>query len=129
MVVIMNDVFHIEHQQAGRDIYHIAGDMNITQNSPPEDILKIIQAIQQKVGDLDIDDKNKKEIKKQLESAKIELDDKNPDKSSIEESLKKTTGILKEAKATGETLKDIGVMVGKAAVWLGTNAAALGWLL
>jgi len=34
--------------------------MNITQNSPPEDILKIIQAIQQKVGDLDIDDKIKR---------------------------------------------------------------------
>lgn len=129
MVVIMNNVFHIEHQQAGRDIYHIAGDMNITQNSPPEDILKIIQAIQQKVSDLDIDDKNKKEIKKQLESAKIELGDKNPDKSSIEENLKKTTGILKEAKVTGETLKDIGVMVVKAAKWLGTNAAALGWIL
>lgn len=124
----MNDVFHIEHQEAGRDIYHIAGDLNITRNSPPEDILKIIQAIQQKVGDLEIDDKNKKEIKKQLESAKIELDDKNPDKSSIEESLKKTTGILKEAKATGETLKEIGVMVAKAAKWLGTTVVALGWI-
>jgi hypothetical protein len=49
-------------------------------------------------------------------------------KSSIEENLKKTTGILKEAKAAGETLKEIGVMVAKAAMWLGTTKAALGWI-
>jgi len=111
MVVIMNGAINIGTQNA-ENIYNIAGDMNITQNSPPEDVLKIFQAIQQKVGELDIDDKNRKKITKQLENAKFELKDKNPDKSSIEESLKKTTGILKEAKATGETLKDIGVMVG-----------------
>jgi hypothetical protein len=35
---------------------------------------------------------------------------------------------LKEAKTTGETLKDIGVLVGKAAAWLGTTAAKLGWM-
>jgi hypothetical protein len=125
----MNGAFTIGSQTAGQNIYNIAGDMNITQNSPPEDVLKIFLAIQQKVSDLEIDDKNRKEITKQIESAKFELKDKNPDKSSIEESLKKTTGILKEAKATGNTLKEIGVMVGKAAVWLGTNAAALGWIL
>ncbi len=128
-VVIMNSSFNIGSQQASRDIYNIAGDLIITQNSPPEDILKIFLAIQQKVGDLYIDDKNRKEITKQLESAKFELKDKNPDKSSIEESLKKTNGILIEAKATSESLRDIGVMVVKAAKWLGTTAAALGWIL
>jgi len=120
-------IFSIGSQHAGRDIYNIAGDLNITQNSPPEDVLKIIQTIQQKVGELDIDSKDKKEIKKQLESAKVELEDKNPDKGSIGESIKKTNEILKEAKATGETLKDIGILVGKAAIWLGTTKATLGF--
>ncbi len=125
----MNDktIFNI-HEQHAQNIYNIARDMNVTQNSPPEDMLKLIQAIQQKVGELDIGDKDKKEITKQLGSAKVELDSENPDKGSIGESIKKINGILKEAKATGETLKDIGLMVGKAAVWLGTTAASLGWI-
>jgi hypothetical protein len=53
---------------------------------------------------------------------------KKPDKKSIAESIKKTNEILKEAKTTGETLKDIGVLVAKAAAWLGTTAAKLGWI-
>jgi|SRR5659263_39810 len=125
----MNNVFNIGSQTAGRDIYNIAGNLNITQNSPPEDVLKIIQAIQQKVGELDIGDKDKRKISNHLNNVKIELEDKEPDTKSIEESIKSANGILNEAKATGETLKDIGLMVGKAAIWLGTNAAALGWIL
>jgi len=124
----MNSVFNIGSQTAGRDMYNIAGDLNITQNSPPEDVLKIIQAIEQKVGELDIGDKDKKNIGNHLDNVKIELEEKEPDKKSIEESIKSANGILKEAKATGDTLKDIGVMVGKAAKWLGTTAVALGWI-
>ena len=126
----MNDrpVFSIGEQHAGRDIFNIARDLNINQNSPAEDILKIIEAIQHKVGELEIAEKDKKRIVNQIEGAKIELEDEKPDKESIAESIKKTTGILKEAKTTGETLKDIGVLVGKAAAWLGTTAAKLGWI-
>ena len=124
----MNNIFNIGSQTAGRDIYNIAGDLNITQNSPPEDVLKIFQAIQQKVGELDIGDKDKKKINNHLDNIKIELEDKEPDKKSIEESIKSANGILKEAKVTGETLKEIGVMVVKAAKWLGTTAVALGWI-
>ena len=126
----MNDrpVFSIGEQHAGRDIFNIARDLNINQNSPAEDILKIIEAIQHKVGELDIAEKDKKRIVNQIEGAKIELEDEKPDKESIAESIKKTTEILKEAKTTGETLKDIGILVGKAAAWLGTTAAKLGWI-
>lgn len=130
MVVHMNNgpVFSIGSQTAARDLYNIAGDLNITQNSPPEDVLKIIQAIEQKVGELDIGDKDKRKISNHLDNATAELKDKEPDKKSIEESIKSANGILKEAKATGETLKEIGVMVAKAAKWLGTTAVALGWI-
>ena len=126
----MNDrpVFSIGKQHAGRDIFNIARDLNINQNSPAEDILKIIEAIQHKVGELDIAEKDKKRIVNQIEGAKIELEDEKPDKESIAESITKTTEILKEAKTTGETLKDIGILVGKTAAWLGTTAAKLGWI-
>jgi hypothetical protein len=126
----MNDrpVFSIGKQHAGRDIFNIARDLNINQNSPAEDILKIIEAIQHKVGELDIAEKDKKRIVNQIEGAKIELEDQKPDKKSIAESITKTTEILKEAKTTGETLKDIGILVGKTAAWLGTTAAKLGWI-
>ena len=124
----MNSVFNIGSQQAGQDIYNIAGNLDITQNSPPEDVLKIIQAIQQKVGELDIGDKEKRKISNHLDNAKIELEEKEPNNKSIEESIKSANGILNEAKATGETLKEIGIMVMKAAKWLGTTAAALGWI-
>jgi uncharacterized coiled-coil DUF342 family protein len=126
----MNDrpLFSIGEQHAGRDIFNIARDLNITQNSPAEDILTIIEAIQQKIGELDIAEKDEKRIVNQIEGAKIELEDEKPDKKSIAESIKKTNEILKEAKTTGETLKDIGVLVGKAAAWLGTTAAKLGWI-
>ena len=43
-------IFSIGEQHAGRDIFNIVGDLNVNQNSPPEDILKIIEAIQYKVG-------------------------------------------------------------------------------
>ena len=119
----MNSVLNIGSQTTGRDIYNIAGNLNITQNSPPEDVLKIIQAIQQKVGELDIGDKDKKKINNHLDNVKIELEEKEPDKKSIEESIKSANGILKEAKATGETVKEIGVMIVKAGKWLGTTVA------
>ncbi len=121
-------IFNIGEQHAGRDIYNVARDLNITQNSSAEDILTIIGAIQQKVGELDIGEKDKKKIANQIEGAKIELEDEKPDKKSIAESIKKTGEILKEAKTAGETIKDIGVLVGKAAIWLGTTAAKLGWI-
>nr|CBH37336.1 conserved hypothetical protein [uncultured archaeon] len=126
----MNDkpIFVIGEQHAGRDIFNIARDLNVNQNSPAEDILKIIEAIQHKVGELEITEKDKKRIVNQIEGAKIELEDEKPDKKSIAESIKKTNEILKEAKTTGETLKDIGVLVGKVAAWLGTTAAKLGWI-
>jgi hypothetical protein len=123
-----NPIFSIGEQHAGRDIYNIARDLNINRNSSAEDMLKIIEAIQHKVGELDIAEKDKAKIVNQMEGAKIELKDEKPDKKSIVESIKKTNEILQQAKTTGETLKDIGVLVGKAAIWLGTTAAKLGWI-
>jgi hypothetical protein len=121
-------IFVIGEQHAGRDIFNIARDLNINQNSPAEDILKLIEAIQQKIGELEIAEKDKRRIVNQIEGVKIELEDEKPDKKLIAESITKTTEILKEAKTTGETLKDIGVLVAKAAAWLGTTAAKLGWM-
>jgi hypothetical protein len=120
-------VFSIGKQVAGRDIYNIARDLNISENSSAEDILKIVGGIQQKINELEISEKNKKKAVHQLEAARIELEDDKPQKKSIVESIKKTNEILKQAKATGESLKDIGVLVGKAAAWLGTTAVNLGW--
>jgi hypothetical protein len=121
-------IFVIGEQHAERDIFNIARDLNINQNSLAEDILKIIEAIQQKIGELEIAEKDKKRIVNQIEGAKIELEDEKPDKKSIAENIKKTNEILNEAKTTGETLKDIGVLVGKAAAWLGVTSAKLGWI-
>ncbi len=120
--------FNIGKQEAGRDIYNIARDLNINQSSSTEDILTIIKAIQQKVGELDIAEKDKKKIANHIEGTKIELEDEKPNKKTITERIKQAIEIIKEAKTTGETIKDIGVLVGKAAIWLGTTAAKLGWI-
>jgi hypothetical protein len=122
-------IFSIGQQHAGRDIYNIAGDLNINQNSPAEDVLKVIQAIQHKVGELDIEEKGKRKIRNYLDNVICELEDKEPNKKSIVESIKQTNEILKEAKTTGKTLKDIGILIGKTATWLGTTAVKLGWTL
>ena len=122
-------IFSIGQQHAGRDINNIAGDLNINQNSPAEDVLKVILAIQHKVGELDIEEKGKKKISNYLDNVVCELEDKEPNKKSIEESIKQTNKILKEAKTTGKTLKDIGILIGKTATWLGTTDANLGWIL
>ena len=126
----MNDkpIFSIGEQHAGRDIYNVARDLNINQNSSAEDMIKIFEAIKHKVGELEIAEKDKKKIANQIERAKIELEDEKPDKKTVTERIKQTIEILKEAKTTGETLKDIGILVGKAAIWLGTTAAKLGWI-
>lgn len=120
--------FNIGEQHAGRDIYNVARDLYINQNSSAEDILTIFKAIQQKVGELDIEEEAKKEIASQIEGAKIELEDEKPDKKSIAERIKKIGGILKDAKAAGETIKDIVGLVSKAAIWLSTTVATLGWI-
>jgi len=122
-------IFSIGQQHAGRDINNIAGDLNINQNSPAEDVLKVIQAIQHKVGELDIEEKSKRKIRNYLDNAICELEDKKPNKKSIVESIKQTNEILKEAKTTGKTLKDIGILIGKTATWLGTTEVNLGWIL
>lgn len=121
-------VFKIGSQHAGCNIYNIARDLNININSPAEDMLKIIEAIQHKIGELNIDEKYKGQIDTNIKNIKQELENKNSDKGKIAEGIKKTNEILKEAKTTGETLKDIAILVGKAAVWLGTTAAKLGWI-
>lgn len=122
-------IFSIGQQHAGRNIYNIAGDLNINQNSPAEDVLKVIQAIQHKVGELDIEEKGKRKIRNYLDNVICELEDKEPDKKSIVESIKQTNEILKEAKTTGKTLRDIGILIGKTATWLGTTDVNLGWIL
>ena len=122
-------IFSIGQQHAGRDINNIAGDLNINQNSPAEDVLKVILAIQNKVGELDIEEKGKKKISNYLDNVVCELEDKEPNKKSIEENIKQTNEILKDAKTTGKTLKDIGILIGKTATWLGTTDANLGWIL
>ena len=120
--------FNIGEQYAGRDIYNVARDLNINQNSSAEDILTIVEAIQGKVSELEIAEEDKKEISNQIEGVKTELKVEKPDKKSITEKIKKTVEILNKAKTTAGTLKDIGVWVGKAAIWLGTTAAKLGWI-
>lgn len=112
---------------AGRDNF-VVENLTINQNSSTDDILKVFNAIQQKVGELEITEKDKWKINNQLENAKTELDNKEPNKKSIEERIRQTNEILKETKTTGETLKDIGVLIGKSAKWLGTTAAMLGWI-
>ena len=119
-------VFQIGEQHAGRDIYNVARDLNISRDSSSEDVLKVIEAVRKKVGELDIEEKEKRKIGNHLENAKIELEDENPDKSSIAESIRQANEVLKDAKTTGENLTEIGALIGKAAVWLGTTAAKLG---
>ncbi len=109
-------------------VENLHGNLIIDQNSSTDDVLKIFNAIQQKVEVLDIAEKDKMNINNQLENAKKELYKEAPNKKSIEESIRKTNEILKETKTTAETLKDIGVLIGKSAKWLGTTAAALGWI-
>ena len=117
----MNDgnVFSIDSQNVGGNIFNIAKDLNITQNSPAKDVLQIIQAIQQKVDESDIGDEDKIKIGNHLDNVKNKLEEKEPNKKSIEESIKQINEILKEARTAGETLKDIGLLIGKTAGWLG----------
>lgn len=126
-------VFNIKNQKAGRDIiqgetiYFESKDVNISQNISVEDMLKIVDEIQCEVSELNIEEKNKDKIKNNLNNAIIELKDKNPSKDSIADSIRQTNNILKEAKSAGDSIKDIGILVSKAAIWLGTTAVKLGW--
>ncbi|VVB65277.1 Uncharacterised protein [uncultured archaeon] len=121
-------IFQIGSQQASRDIYNIARDLNISQNSSREDMTKVIEAIRYKISESNLEEKSKEKIDNHLDNVTIKLKDKNPDKESIADSIKQTNEILKEAKTTGESLKDIGALIAKAALWLGTTAAKLGWI-
>jgi hypothetical protein len=131
VVSIMNNISisSISQQHEERDINNITGDLNINQNSPAEDILEVIQAIQHKVGELNIEEKGKGKIRNYLDNVICEHEDIEPNKKSIAESIKQTIEILKEAKTTDKTMKDIGTLIGKTAPWLGTTTVKLGWTL
>lgn len=123
------NVFNIGTQNA-KNIYNInkiAGDLNINENSPPSDIIKIIEAIGVNIDALEIDEKLKNKAQNRINEAKDELCENEPDKKSVTESIKEALGILKDTGAAGEALKNIGLFVGKAAAWLDTTAVDLGW--
>jgi hypothetical protein len=126
-VNIAGNIYQIDKQYAQRDIYNVASDLNISQNSSAKDMVKVVDAIKFQVENLNIEEKDIKKIGNFLLNATIELEDKNPNKSSIADSIKQTNDILKEAKTNRDSLRDIGMLVAKAAVWLGTTAAKLGW--
>lgn len=120
-------------QNARRNINNVEGDMicienylTLWPNSPASDVQKVIETMKHKIDESDIDVKNKRNISTHLDSAIEKLKDENIDKKSIAESMKKTNDILKEAKTTGETLKDISVLIGKVATWLGSYARIVG---
>ena len=56
----MSAVFNIGSQTAGRDIFNIAGDLNIDSKSSAVDVDIILQAISAKLSELEVPEKNKK---------------------------------------------------------------------
>jgi len=115
-------IFSIGEQHAGRDILNVGRDLYINQNSPPEDILIIIEALQHKIYELGILENSKEEIRNNLDNVKNELEDKNLNTKLIGEKIKKINGIIKETKISGENLKYIGTLIGKITFWLGTTS-------
>lgn len=118
--------FQINGQHANT-INNVGRDFNISSNSLTEEMLKLIDALKYEINKLNIDDKNKTEITNLINKANIELEKKSPNKNSVVESIKKMNEILKETKIAGESLKDIGVLVSKAAGLLGCSVSLLGW--
>lgn len=107
------------------------GNMNIiiTKNSSPEDIMEIIDNFQYNVLRLGIEKKQKMEVENQLDNLKIQIENKDLNIESIKEKISKVNQILKETKTSSENLNYFGELIGKIAVWLGTTAAKLGWIL
>jgi hypothetical protein len=114
----MSTIFNIGSQQAGRDIIQ-GNNLILSQSSPASEALKVIKIIKNKVDESDIDVKNKRAIGNHLDKAMEDLKFGKIDKESVADTMKKTNEILKEAKTTGETLRDIGVLIGKVVTWLG----------
>jgi len=112
--------------QVGRDFYQAAGDIKLSPESPATDVLKVVMVIKDLIDKSDIEAKNKKKIGNHLDNAIIELEDENPDKGSIADSMKQANEILGEAKTAGETLESIGSLVGKVIAWLGPIAHSAG---
>ncbi len=112
--------------QVGRDFYQAAGDIKLSPESPATDVLKVVMAIKDLIDKSDIEAKNKKKIGNHLDNAIIELEDENPDKGSIADSMKQANEILEDAKTAGETLEGIGRQVGKVIAWLGPIAHSAG---
>lgn len=124
--------FNVGYQQAGRDInqsggdiYH-AGDIVISPSSSASDVLKVVDAIKNKIAESDIEGINKIKIADHLEHVEVELREKNPDKESIANSIKQTNEILNEARQTGQNLTEIASLVAKVAMWIGPYAQQLG---
>jgi hypothetical protein len=124
---------------AGRDMNITEGNVvkdnliNIYKNylplstdSPKSDVGKVIGDIKYRINESDIDPKRKTDLNTHLDGAIESLKDENIDKKSIAENIKKTNEILKEAKVTGETLKDVVSLIENVVKWLGPYAKLIG---
>jgi hypothetical protein len=98
----------------------------LSTDSPKSDVGKVIGDIKYRINESDIDPKRKTDLNTHLDGAIESLNDENIDKKSIAENIKKTNEILKEAKVTGETLKDVVSLIENVVKWLGPYAKLIG---
>lgn len=94
------------------------------------EVVELLAQIEQLIQSAELPEAVKEKAKKYVETAKIEAEEKEPDKQLISRNLERVTKNLKEADKTVDASKrifeKIVPLVVRIVSWLGTAAAALG---
>lgn len=95
----------------------------LTENSPKEEVSQLLTLLKQEVAQLDVPAKAKKKITHELEGAKLEVTDDQPDKPAMADKLQAATKTLKEVGPLTAQAISVGNMIGKAILWCGVQWA------
>lgn len=91
----------------------------ISEESPKEDVAKLLKMVQQELTKLDLPEAKKKEVAIELQAAEVQVEKDAPDKAKIADRLKSATDALKEVVTLVPQAVAVGNMIGKAILWCG----------
>jgi len=114
-------------RKAGRDYYeaHDSSQINITQGSPVEDVLKLFDDMKAAIDELDMPPHDRKRVQYSIDGAKIEAENDPPNKNAVAERLKEAANIIKNATNLAVETTSFGKLLIKGLAWVGKT---FGWL-
>jgi hypothetical protein len=121
------DVKITEIRRAGRDYYEARdhGTINITSQSSPADMVKLLEALKGSLGELNLPPREQRRAEHAIEGARLEAEAADADKDTVADRLKEAATVVKNAGTLAVEATKFGALLAKGLAWAGKTVA---WL-